>query len=179
MDKLEANDIRDMLEKAAEGLVRETDREIVSRLSAALQATDRSDWDLKLVATLLAKAGMFDDAERLIGCIERRWERADAYCSVGRAMWQMDDTKQSDHWFEVAIKESEAAQAEGNEQDVNSAAAVLADIAELYAEHGQFDRSEKVIAAIVHPIRQQRAYERLRELRGPTEEEVADDSEPT
>jgi hypothetical protein len=145
---------------SAESLTEAGDRELLERLLASMKATEESDWNRVLIAKMLAKLGKQDQCKQVIGDISARWERADALreCDL----------------IDEAIAEATAAQGEGTEQDQQCASGVLADIADIYSQKGEYDRAEKIIDTITHPIRQQRAMDRLRELRGDTVEQNDD-----
>lgn len=165
MQKIEPKDIQAMLDRAAKSLTQSRDQELMMRLVASTNASESSDWDYKLIAAMLAKAGKMGEAEAVVGSIPSRWERADAFCSVAKALFEIDDKKQALNMLASASKESADAQDEGSEQEQQCAAGVLADVSELYAIHKDFAAAERVAQTITHAIRQQRAMERITELR--------------
>jgi len=175
--KLEPNDIQGMLSEAARVLTQPKDREIMRRLVSFTRVSTSAEWDRKLIAAMLAKAGKMHESELVINDIESRWERADAWCSAAKAVFEIDDKAQATEMLHVAVMEGTKAQSEGTDQDAQSAAAVLADVAELYAQQNDFAEAERVAAEITHHVRRERALERVRELRGDTgEAEPEEDS---
>lgn len=166
MYRLEPNDIQAMLSEAARVLTQPKDRELMRRLVASTRASDNTDWDRKLIAAMLAKAGKMHECEMVINDIVSPWERADAWCSAAKALLEIENVEQGLALLHVAAIEGEKAQVGGTEQEQISAAAVLADVVEIYAVQNDYSEAERVADVIVHPIRQQRAKEKIKELRG-------------
>ncbi len=174
MYKLEPNDIQGMLSEAARVLTQPKDREIMRRLVSFARVSPSTEWDRRLIAAMLAKAGKMHEAELVINDIESRWERADAWCSAAKAVFETDDKAQAIELLHVAVMEGSKAQIEGTDQDAQSAAGVMADVAEVYAQQNDFAAAEKVASEITHHVRRERALERVKELRGDTGEAEAE-----
>jgi hypothetical protein len=164
--RLMPSEIQKLLAEAAESLAEPRDREVMDRLIASLPATDIMEWDRKLIGVLLAKAGRLDDCTKVISEMPLAWERADATREVGSVLIQMDKEEDGLKLLTSAADQAVSAQAEGSDFDQQCASAVLADISEIYATRADYTESEKTIESISHPIRQQRALDRMKELRG-------------
>jgi hypothetical protein len=164
--RLGPKDIQKMLADATEKLADTKDREVMDRLVASLPVTDITEWDRKLIGSLLAKAGMLDDCARVIRDIPSAWERADATQAVATALLDSNETEGGLQLLAEAVTQATSAQSESTDSDQQCASAILADASEIYALRGDFESSQKVVDAIVAPIRQQRALDRLKELRG-------------
>jgi hypothetical protein len=119
-----------------------------------------------LIGVLLAKAGRLDDSTKVIFEMPLAWERADATREVGTVLIQMDKEEDGLRLLSSAVDQAVSAQDEGSDFDQQCASAVLADISEIYATRADYSESEKIIDVISHPIRQQRALDRMKELRG-------------
>lgn len=175
LDILMPEDIKNLLREAAEALKEPGDQQLAERLIASLDATDILEWDRRLIATVLAKAGKLDDCRKVVKGIPAGWERADAMRGAGDALLQAGDTESGISLLDTAVEEAKQAQEQGNESDQQCASAVLADISELHCLRGDFKSAQNIVDSIFPGIRQQRALDRLRELRGDTiEEETAD-----
>jgi hypothetical protein len=175
LDILMPDDIKNLLREAATLLTEPGDQQLAERLLASLDATDILEWDRRLIATVLAKGGKLEECRKVVKGIPVGWERADALRGAGEAILQSGDTEVGITLMDSAIDEAKQAQDEGNETDQQCASAVLVDIAEMHCLRGNFEAAERIVEIILPGIRQQRALDRLRELRGDTmEEETAD-----
>jgi hypothetical protein len=175
LDILMPDDIKNLLREAAAALKDPVDQQLAERLIASLDATDILEWDRRLIATVLAKSGKIDECRKIIKGIPAGWERADAMRGAGESLVQTGDTENGISLLDNAVEEAKQAQEQGNESDQQCASAVLVDISEMYCLRGNFDSAEKIVDIILPGIRQQRALDRLRELRGDTIEEDAAD----
>lgn len=175
MTRLGPSEIQKLLAEAADLLAESRDREVMDRLIASLPVTDILEWDRKLIGAMLAKAGRIDDCTRVIADIPTAWERADGMRAVALALLERAQDEQGMRVLHEAVEQATAAQSEGNDSDQQCAGAVLADISEMLALREEFDEAEKVIESIAHPIRQQRAMDRMKELRGDPPPEPEED----
>lgn len=169
------DDIKNLLREAAASLKDPGDQQLAERLIASLDATDILEWDRRLIAIVLAKSGKVEECRKIIKGIPGGWERADALRGAGEALMQSGDTERGTSLLDQAVEEAKQVQEQGNESDQQCASAVLVDISELFCLRGNFDSAERIVECILPGIRQQRALDRLRELRGDTFEDAAPD----
>lgn len=169
MATLEREDLQEILKGAASAITDPRDKETAERLVASL-SLGSSDIDHKRIASILARAGKVEECNQVVAAIEKRWERADVLCTVARGLIEGQQNKPAMALLTQASTDAVGAQHEGSEMDQLSACAVLADIVEMYAQAGDFKKADKLASEMRDPIRQQRAMERVNELRPPQPE---------
>ena len=176
MYKLEPDDIQQMLADAARVLTQPRDKEVMQRLVSATHASKENEWDKRLIATMLAKAGKMHEAEMVVHDIEVAWQRSEALFSMAKGLLENgDEEHQAMNLLNIAVIEARAGQQTTSIQDKLDADSVLADIAGLYAEQGHLDKANNVVESIENPTRKQRCLEKIAEhtpITGGSAEEV-------
>jgi|SRR6185437_14497258 len=171
MYKLEPDDIQGMLADAARVLTQPKDKELMRRLIASTHALDSSEWDKRLMAAMLAKAGKLHESEMVVHDIEAAWERADALLQMGKALKEMSDDYNSRCILHVAAIEATKAQQGETEQERLDASAVLAELACYLLEIGEAKEAKKIAALITNESRREKFDEYLSSVEAQKTEE--------
>ena len=162
MYKLEPGDIQQMVADAARVLTQPRDKEVMQRLVSFMHVSKPTDWDKRLIATMLAKAGKMHEAEMVVHDIEVAWQRAEALYSMSKGLLENgDEEHQAMNLLNIALIEARAGQNTTSIQDKLDADSVLSDIAGLYAEQGELDKANGVAESIENPTRKQRCLEKI------------------
>jgi hypothetical protein len=162
--KLAPDDILGMLRDASRVLTKPHDRETVQRLYESMRVTQPDDWDKRLIAALLAKAGKMHEAEMVAYDMTIRWQRAEALCRMAETLFDGGDPAQAFGLLHAAALEAQQGQDEPNSHDRLDAAAVLGEVAVVYARQGDLQNARKLISEIIDPTRQLRAAEQIDQI---------------
>jgi hypothetical protein len=176
MYKLEPDDIQGMLAEAARVLTQPKDKEVMRRLISSTHAIDQKDWDRRLMAAMLGKAGKMHEAELMVHDIDVAWERADACLQMSRALHEINDDYHCRSILHVAVLEATKGQEDEGAQDRLDSSAVLLEAACFMHELGQTEQAKRAGEAILDDTRRQQFVEYLRANEPQQDSEETEDS---
>lgn len=163
-----------LLKDAPQSLADAHDKELAERLSMSVQATEQGQWNRKLIAGLLAKAGKTKDAEQFALAAELHWERAEALLNMAQALWCANEKETAMSLMKSAAEQADQGQDAAQQHSQLDASSVLGEIAVAYAEFGAMAEARKLVAKITDITRKARASEKLLEIAPQEETRVAE-----